>query len=98
MSVYAGQQMTIFHTNTPEIFTPFPFFQEGIFVRYDPAMTTDEIYLRNSATWNTNGSIGILTHMMTSSNGNILRVTSHLCGEFTGPRLIPHTKASEAEL
>ena len=24
--------------------------------------------------------------MMTSSNGNIFRVTGHLCGEFTGPR------------
>ena len=24
-------------------------------------------------------------HMMTSSNGNIFRVTGHLCGEFTGP-------------
>ena len=35
---------------------------------------------------------------MTSSNGNILRVTGHLCGEFTGPRWIPHTKASDAEL
>ena len=23
--------------------------------------------------------------MMTSSNGNIFRVTGHLCGEFTGP-------------
>ena len=33
--------------------------------------------------------------MMTSSNGNIFRVTSHLCGEFTGPR---GTKASDAEL
>ena len=28
----------------------------------------------------------------------ILRVTGHLCGEFTGPRWIPHTKASDAEL
>ena len=37
-------------------------------------------------------------HMMTSSNGNIFRVTGHLCGEFTGPRWIPHTKASDAEL
>ena len=37
-------------------------------------------------------------HMMTSSNGNIFRVTGHLCGEFTGPRWIPRTKASEAEL
>ena len=36
--------------------------------------------------------------MMTSSNGNIFRVAGHLCGEFTGPRWIPHTKASDAEL
>ena len=36
--------------------------------------------------------------MMTSSNGNIFRVTGHLCGEFTGPRWIPNTKASDAEL
>ena len=36
--------------------------------------------------------------MMTSSNENIFRVTSHLCGEFTGPRWIPHTKAHDAEL
>ena len=36
--------------------------------------------------------------MMTSSNGNIFRVTGPLCGDFTGPRWIPHTKASDAEL
>ena len=35
--------------------------------------------------------------MMTSSNGNIFRVTGHLCGEFTGHRWIPLTKASDAE-
>ena len=35
---------------------------------------------------------------MTSSNGNIVRVTGHLCGEFTGHRWIPRTKASDAEL
>ena len=34
---------------------------------------------------------------MTSSNGNIVRVTGHLCGEFTGLRWIPRTKASDAE-
>ena len=34
--------------------------------------------------------------MMTSSNGNIFRVTGLLCGEFTGHRWIPHTKASDA--
>ena len=37
-------------------------------------------------------------YMMTSSNGNIFRVAGHLCGEFTGPRWIPRTKASDAEL
>ena len=36
--------------------------------------------------------------MMTSSNGNIFRVTGPLCGEFTGLRWIPHTKASDAEI
>ena len=35
--------------------------------------------------------------MMTSSNGNIFRVTGHLCGEFTGPRWIPRTKASDVD-
>ena len=36
--------------------------------------------------------------MMTSSNGNIFRITGHLCGEFTGHRWIPHTKASDVKL
>ena len=30
-----------------------------------------------------------LQHMMTSSNGNIFRVTGPLCGEFTGPGDFP---------
>ena len=36
--------------------------------------------------------------MMTSSNGNIFGVSGPLCGEFTGDRWIPHTKASDAGL
>ena len=36
--------------------------------------------------------------MMTSSNGNIFRVTGPLCGELTSDRRIPRTKASDAEL
>ena len=36
--------------------------------------------------------------MMASSNGKFLCVTGHLCEEFTGPRWIPHTKASDVEL
>ena len=37
-------------------------------------------------------------HMMTSSKGNIFRVTGLLRGEFTGDRWIPRTKTSDAEL
>ena len=40
----------------------------------------------------------IFSNMMASSNGNIFRVTCHLCGEFSGHRWIPHTKASDAAL
>ena len=36
--------------------------------------------------------------MMTSSNGNIFRVTGHWCGKFAGHRWMPRTKASDAEL
>ena len=36
--------------------------------------------------------------MMMSSNGDIFHVTGLLCGEFIGPRWIPLTKASDAEL
>ena len=36
--------------------------------------------------------------MMTSSNGNIFRITGPLCREFTGHRWIPRTKASDGEL
>ena len=35
---------------------------------------------------------------MTLSNGNIFRITGLLCGEFTGQRWIPRTKANDAEL
>ena len=43
-------------------------------------------------------TFSITGHMMTSSNGNIFRVTGHLCGKFNGPRWISRTKASDAEL
>ena len=36
--------------------------------------------------------------METSSNGNIFRLTGPLCGEFTGHRWIPLTKANDLEL
>ena len=36
--------------------------------------------------------------VMTSSNGNTIRVNGHLCGEFTSHRWISRTKANDAEL
>ena len=48
--------------------------------------------------WNARvGKSALKQHMMTSSNGTIFRVTGHLCGEFTGPRWIPHTKAGDVK-
>ena len=43
-------------------------------------------------------ALNIPQYMMTSSNGNIFRVTDPLCGEVIGHRWIPPTKASDAEL
>ena len=48
-----------------------------------------------SQTWQ---NITMAIIMMTSSSGNIFRVTDHLCGRFTGHRWISRTKASCAEL
>ena len=44
------------------------------------------------------GEVENCLSMMTSSNGNIFRVTGLLCGEFTGYWWIPRTKSSDAEL
>ena len=54
--------------------------------KYDLDIETGSWFSRNIPT------------MMTSSNGNIFRVTGHLCGKFTGHRWISHTKAIDVEL
>ena len=43
-------------------------------------------------------SVIFIHRMTTASNGIIFRITGPLCGEFTGHRWIPRTKASDAEL
>ena len=42
--------------------------------------------------------LNVLMKILMSLNGNIFGVAGPLCGEFTGHRLIPLTKASDAEL
>ena len=69
--------------------------------RWVKAMWIDHIPLssRQTIRYLSSHLKGLSTHyMMTSSNGNIFRLTSPLCGEFTGHRWIPLTKASDAEL
>ena len=59
-------------------------------------------HLQNARTYGHAGNLSRFENyeifMMTSSSGNIFRATGHLCGEFTGHRWIPCTKASDAEL
>ena len=45
----------------------------------------------------TQNDMGKINHIMMSSNGNTFRITGPLCGEFTGHRWIPLTKASDME-
>ena len=59
----------------------------------------DLLHLRtHKCFWNTPAWCSIGHNMMTSSNENIFCSTGPLCGEFTGHRWIPRTKASDAEL
>ena len=50
-------------------------------------ISAPESCLRHKMTSSTTDKIP--PHMMTSSNGNIFRVTGHLCGKFTGPGEFP---------
>ena len=65
------------------------------FVLTDPSRSTRTNGRCRYHVYHSRESVG---NMMTSSNGNIFRVTGHLCGEFTSPRWIPRTKAIDAEL
>ena len=58
----------------------------------------DKTYLACDTVKNTISWAQLLYYMMTSSNGNIFRVTGLLSEEFTGHRRIIITKASDAEL
>ena len=55
-------------------------------------------YMLPAASDQSTESVSEMKTTMTSSNGNIYRVTGPLCGEFTGNRWIPLTKASDAGL
>ena len=73
-----------------------------VYQQIDTSQCIDCMYLRLlKRSWggNTDGyAMEMKSFMMTSSNGNIFGVTGSLCGEFTGHRWIPLTKASDAEI
>ena len=49
----------------------------------------EPFWRRSTAFESENNTCLAFIHTMTSSNGNIFRVTGHLCGEFTGPGEFP---------
>ena len=51
--------------------------------------TRPSAHFEKIRTSDTHNSYIITKFMMTSSNGNIFRVTGHLCREFTGPGEFP---------
>ena len=63
-------------------------------------LTIGPMHISHFSQWYYNNADGscLVKYMMTSSNGNLFRVTGPLCGEFTGLQWIPRTKASDAEL
>ena len=65
---------------------------------HQPLFAQQLVQQKTPLQWKYHRSTSPVLCMMTSSNGNIFRVTGHLCGEFTGHRGIPRTKASDAEL
>ena len=68
------------------------------FLNYDYCIILLIVWYISRTVDNVRILLGFVVVMMTSSNVNIFRVTGRLCGEFSGNRWIPITKASGAEL
>ena len=102
---YLNEDLSVFVqfppvTDLPSILSsPPPAKSPSISYFHSPAIISS-----NSNSQTESSTVSPITHthgfivMMTSSNGNIFRVTGPLCREFTGHRWILLTKASDAEL
>ena len=69
---------------------------------YDPTLgmrqlQKGQVTPQLTSRWIDHSSFLVAYFMITSSNGNIFRVTAHLCGVFTSHWWISRTKASDAE-
>ena len=56
----------------------------------NPTWHWNRVFQVSTISKNWSSSFPCIMGMMTSSNGNIFRVTGPLCGEFTGPVNSPH--------
>ena len=92
LALFRGQAIVCINVYIvyPRIYASADVTKLSIMLLYDRSITETEML----SGWLPLSSLG----MMTSSSGNIFRVTGHLFGEFTSPRWIPRTKASDAEL
>ena len=92
--IYKGRQAIIW-TNNGSSYRHLkcvtrPQWDKAAFGRINCAVTTPDMPITENNK--------IHNALMTSSNEKQFRVTGHLCGEFTGPRWISRTKASDAGL
>ena len=76
--VYLNKRASIYRATVSTI--------DGLFT--PPFINTNCFTMTNTVVW----TIVCFHDMMTSSSGNIFRVTDHLFGEFTGPRWIPRKR------
>ena len=75
---------TISHETTPCFC--YVMFCGGYIISFDLILATYWPIIFIIASLTLRQSYDCPSNMMTSSNGNVLRVTGNLCGEFTGPR------------
>ena len=93
-----GMELDLFNDGTDPIYS-IPCYNGEAFQLVSPSRFPQELETNQHRPKSTVEAVtwSFQFNMRRSSNGNTFRVTGHLCGEFTGPRWIPRTKASDAE-
>ena len=92
--LFVQQPVRLTKTKTSKLRIAGPLFRESTGHRWIPVIKDQKCGKRFLIMCYHDGRDGgtqvpLLFSMMTSSNGNIFRVTGHLCGEFTGPGEFP---------
>ena len=81
--------ISIWYLSICDFFSCFPYFSSQVVFLYTKYhgifFSLDVVFTLSIACARMERDCSRCNNMMTSSNGNIFRVTGHLCGEFTGP-------------